>query len=189
MQLITKAISRRAKNYKKAKVLYKEAFPKEERMPFLMMWVLSKMPGSELLAFHDGDVFCGLTYVAASDGIAFITYIAVEAHLRAKGYGSCMLKMIEDMYPHHKIILYMDRCDIPASDERAKRLRRRAFYLKNGFRDTGYLVDSIQEHQEILIKNGEFDQQPFVQFIKKYSNGAMKVTLTPKPEANACAKQ
>ena len=56
-------------------------------------------------------------------------------------------------------------------------LKAKKFYEKNGYMETGYLVETRKIVQEILVKNGEFDEEEFVQFFKKYSGGIIKPKL------------
>lgn len=56
----------------------------------------------------------------------------------------------------------------------AQRLRRRQFYLRNGYAQTGYLVELSAQKQEILLPNGAFDPEACFAFFPKYSNGAMR---------------
>lgn len=43
------------------KRIYFEAFPKRERMPFLMMVVMSKLWNTQFFGFYDGEIPCGFT--------------------------------------------------------------------------------------------------------------------------------
>lgn len=75
--------------------------------------------------------------------------------------------------------LFIDRCDLETTDNMIRN-RRKRFYLTNGYKETNYLIDSTKEFQEILIKNGEFNKEEFLQFMKKYSNGTMKCNIIQK---------
>ena len=61
-----------------------------------------------------------------------------------------------------------------AAGNAAQRLRRRQFYLRNGYAQTGYLVELSGQKQEILLQNGDFDPEECFAFFQKYSNGAMR---------------
>ena len=86
---------------------------------------------------------------------------------------------MELLYPENKIIVSIERCDENVVDIE-KRIRRKKFYIKNGYQETGYLVKLPNILQEVLIKNGEFDEEEFSSFFKKYSNGAMKPKIMKK---------
>jgi hypothetical protein len=80
------------------------------------------------------------------------------------------------MHPDSKIIISIERCD-EGSKDIEQRLRRKKFYVNNGYIETGYLVELAKKKQEIIIKNGEFDEDEFSLFFKEYSNGTMKPKL------------
>lgn len=158
---------------KKVKEIYMDSFPKEERMPFALMVMLTKITDTDFLAFYDKEVLCGFIYMAATDDITFVMFFAVDKNMRAKGYGSNILSKVQSLYPNNKIIISIERCDVEAKNIH-DRMRRKDFYLKNGYEDTGYLIELSKVEQEIIMKNGEFDQEEFSAFLKKYSNGTMK---------------
>ena len=56
------------------------------------------------------------------------------------------------------------------------RKRRKAFYRKNGYSETGYMIKLSGVVQEIMITNGDFDKKEFLLFFIFYSNG----TVWPK---------
>ena len=155
------------------KEIYFSSFPKEERMPYPLMRLLSLGRSTAFLSFREGDVPRGLAYLAALDSIVFVMFLAVNPALRSRGYGSEILRKLEELYPGRKLILSIERCDVPAPNHDL-RVRRKAFYLKNGFVETGYFVELSRVKQELLIKNGAFDRAEFLSFLKKYSNGTLR---------------
>lgn len=175
MALSTENVTRKSK---KVKEIYLASFPKEERMPYLLMLVLSKMPTTEFLSFHEKGQVCGFAYLAMVDHIVFIMFLAVDPPLRSQGYGSRILDEIQKRYPRHKIIVSIERCD-EAAENREQRLQRKKFYLKNGYAETGYYIELSHVKQEVIIKNGEFDPEEFSGFFKKYSNGTMNPKIWP----------
>ncbi len=161
MSLEVKKVKFSNKNVKK---IYVDSFPKEERMPFLMMLLLTKITQTDFLAFYDQKVLCGFVYAATIENIAFIMFLAVDQCIRSKGYGSKILEEMQKIYSNNKIIISIERCDVEA----------RNFYLKNGYIDTGYLIELSKIEQEVLIKNGTFDKDELFEFFIKYSNGSTK---------------
>lgn len=164
---------------KKVKQIYLDSFPKEERMPFFMMVLLTKITPTEFLAFYDNNKLCGFTYLSIIKNITFIMFLAVDKNLRSKGYGSKILEEVQKRYPNHKIIISIERCDVDASNIN-DRIRRKKFYLKNGYIDTGYFIELSKIEQELIIKNGTFDKDELYNFFVKYSNGAMKPRIWKK---------
>lgn len=170
MGLEIKKVRLRNKDVKK---IYMDSFPKEERMPFALMVLLTKITHTDFLAFYDKDILCGFIYMATIKNITFIMFFAVDKNIRSKGYGSQILNEVQILYPNNKIIISIERCDVE-SENIDDRIRRKNFYLKNGYIDTGYLMELSNTEQEVIIKNGEFVKEEFVNFFKEYSNGTMK---------------
>ncbi len=170
MNIIAEKINR--KNKPKTKEIYLSAFKKEERMPFWLMLVMAKMWNTRFYSFRDKDTVCGFIYMAMSGKMIFIMFFAVDENLRQKGYGSRILEKIQSMYPEHKIIISIERCDVEAKDIE-QRIKRKKFYLKNGYMETGYLVKLAGVEQEIIIKNGIFEKGEFRWFFITYSFGSM----------------
>lgn len=154
------------------KQIYFEAFPKEERMPFPMMVAMSKLWNTDFWSFYDDDTLCGMVYLAHNRKMVFVMFLAVDESLRSKGYGSAILKEIKNRYPNKKIIISIEPCDEGASDLELRR-RRKAFYLRNGYQETGYLLKLNGVVQEIIITNGAFAKMEFRLFFAAYSNGTM----------------
>ena len=165
------------KNSKQVCKIYYDAFAKKDRMPFWMMRAMAKMKHTKLLAFYYGNELVGFVYMAVVYPLNFVMFLAVDVELRSQGYGGGMLNYIQAMYPDHKIIISIERCDDLAAENRTERLRRKEFYLRNGFQETGFLVELGSETQEVIVKNGAFDGEEFVSFFRKYSNGTMRPKL------------
>lgn len=154
------------------KRIYFEAFPKKERMPFPMMVAMSKLWNTQFLGFYDGDTPCGFIYLAANRKIVFVMFFAVDKRLRSKGYGSLILQQIRNKYPNKKIIISIEPCDDNAPDIEVRK-RRKAFYLRNGYKETGYKMKLNGIVQEIIISNGEFKKREFCSFFILYSFGSV----------------
>lgn len=154
------------------KRIYFEAFPKKERMPFPMMVAMSKLWNTQFFSFYDGDVPCGFIYLASIGKIVFVMFFAVDKALRSKGYGSAILKDIKNKYPEKKIIVSIEPYEKDAPDIEL-RTRRKDFYMRNGYKETGYMMKLNGVVQEIIISNGTFVKREFRSFFALYSNGIM----------------
>lgn len=174
MDLRVEPVKGKAK--RRVKEIYISSFAKEDRMPFWLMLIMAKTKSTDFLSFYDNDTLCGFVYMAAVENITFVMFFAVDENSRSKGYGSGILEEIQSIYPDNKIIVSIERCDVDEADIE-QRLRRKKFYINNGFTDTLYLVELANKTQEVLIKNGEFDKDEFILFFNKYSNCTMKPKL------------
>ena len=154
------------------KRIYFESFPQSERMPFPLMVAMSKLWNTDFLGFYEEDTLCGFIYLAHNRKIVFVMFFAVDAALRSKGFGSAILQEIQKKYPTKKIIISIEPCDETAPDIEIRK-KRKAFYLRNGYKETGYMIKLAGVVQEIIIANGEFNKSQFKRFFVLYSNGTM----------------
>lgn len=169
MQLRTQNVTLNNADIKR---IYFEAFPKEERMPFPLMVAMSKLWNTQFFGFYDGDVPCGFTYLASSRNLVFVMFFAVDGPLRSKGYGSLILQQLKSKYPDQKIIVSIEPCDASAPDIELRK-RRKSFYMRNGYHETGHMMKLNGVVQEILVANGTFLKKEFFSFFVRYSFGSI----------------
>lgn len=172
MQLRTEKVKLKSTDMKQ---IYFEAFPPKERMPFPLMVAMSKLWNTRFWGVYDNDAPCGFVYLAHSRKLVFVMFFAVEQSLRSKGYGSAILQELKSRYSGKKIIISIEPCDECAPDIELRK-RRKAFYLRNGYRETGYCIKLSGVIQEIIIAGGQFAKGEFRRFLAQYSFG----TLWPK---------
>lgn len=170
-KLIAEPISFRNRGV--SRKIYNDAFPKEDRMPFWLMPTMAKGRATEMHVYRDGDAYCGMDYVASLDGTTFVMFLAVDGRMRSRGYGGMILDRIKSDHPDDLIIVSFEP-PVEGEDGYEVRLRRKRFYLRNGFRETGYVGVLGGKSQEIMVFNGEFDPHSFLEFFRKYSNGTMR---------------
>lgn len=174
MDLIVKKVRRcNSKKRKEIKAIYFRAFKKEERMPFPMMILMSYLWNTEFLAFYDGDRLCGYIYLATIFRQTFIMFIGVNEEYRQMGYGSKILEIVKNKYKKNRITVSILPLDNPEVIDYEERVKRKNFYKKNGFEDTGYYMRITGIKEEILICNGKFNKSKFVLFFMLYSNLVM----------------
>lgn len=98
---------------------------------------------AKFYGIYDYETFVGLIYFVLLDGAALIFYFAVDENLRGNGYGSKILSAMKERYPETRLFLEIDKPDDRAKNN-SMRLRRKAFYERNGFVpcgfSTGFLV-------------------------------------------------
>ncbi|MGN0547798.1 MAG: GNAT family N-acetyltransferase [Acutalibacteraceae bacterium] len=178
MQIRSEKVKFRSSDVKQ---IYFDSFPKNERMPFWMMVAMSKLWNTDFFEYYDGDKLCGFAYLAHIGKTVFVMFLAVDKSLRSKGYGSAILREIQNRYPDKKIIISIEPCDKNAPDIEL-RTRRKDFYIRNGYKDTGYMMRLNGVAQEIIITNGEFNKNQFRAFFALYSNGTVWPKIWQKTE-------
>ncbi len=115
--------------------LYETAFPKEEQIPYEDLKRLMTVMPLDFKAWYEDDTFIGFTMVYRRPERSWFWYFAVQDELRGRGYGEQILQQIKEMYSHQSLILDIES---PTQDSpnKEQRIKRHAFYLRNGFKDT-----------------------------------------------------
>jgi GNAT superfamily N-acetyltransferase len=140
----------RKSNKKEIKTLYRNAFPKEERVPFLFLRYKEKRGKGHFYAAIDNDQFVGLVYTVIKGKYVYIFYLAVSSEYRGCGYGSKILDAIKEKYPTSIFVLLIEDTDQKDAFNYKERIRRLSFYNKNGFRQLHCKVEEQGVLYEIL---------------------------------------
>ena len=130
-------ISKESKS--KVKELYHTAFPKEEQLPYWLMTFLSRKKSANFYSIYDKKDFIGLAYVATYKDTAYLFFFAIDESERNKGYGSQVLSAIKNKYKNHRIMLAIEQIDHNAPNIE-ERLKRKNFYVRNGFYDLNFTM-------------------------------------------------
>lgn len=171
MHLTAKQVTRRLSDYEEISRTLTEAFPQEQLIPIWQLRLLAKLRrGNKFTAYYDGEHFAGLSFTAENSDAVFVLYLAVNAEKRSKGYGSHILQQIMDQAGARPVIL-----DIEEENERAinaqQRLRRKDFYRRHGFINTGYVLEEEGERFEILATSTSCDVGVYHQLLRLVSFG------------------
>ena len=172
-------ITKKSKDFNLVKDLYYSAFPVSEQAP---MWLLLKQAKKDFVnfvAYYDKDEFVGFTYTTTHGNLTYLLYIAINADIRSKGYGSQILNCIKDFYPDNRIILNIETEDEKA-DNNEERKKRKNFYTKNGYSPAGFLVNMNDGIFEMLINNGVCTSDEFLVLFKKYIGFIPSLFYKPK---------
>ena len=164
------------KSYKNAphrgeiKRLYHTAFPKEELLPWWIVRLLTVQKCVDLTGYYKEDTFAGFTFTATTEDILFVLFFAVEDHRRGDGLGSAILQYMKDRNPGKTIVLNVEPVDERAENN-DQRIRRMAFYKKNGFYDTGYNIREVGGVFRVLATAPELDTAAYGKVFRKMSLG------------------
>ena len=135
---------------RQVRALYREAFPKEERIPWWLLRLNSMREGIELTAWLAGESLYGFTAGVTQGGMHMLLYFAVESSLRGKGCGSAILEALKQNYD--TVALHVEPLEASAPNY-AQRLRRYGFYRRNGFEDAGWDVWEVGGKYRILANH------------------------------------
>lgn len=128
--------------------LYEESFPIAERRKEEDHLRAAADPQFFPLSAWDGNQLLGILFYWEWDSYRYLEYLAVNPHIRSRGYGSQLLRYLRDS--EHTIILEID----PLINELS--VRRLQFYERAGFTLTPYRFMHLPyrreaQPQELLI--------------------------------------
>ena len=138
-----------SKYVNKIEELYLNSFPENERFPFWILHECSKENNSDLYAIFDNDIMIGMCYIVNCKNAYYLMYLAVEPSLRNKNYGSRILRDLKEKYKVLFLSIDMTVDNIS--------VRRKKFYLRNGFYDTNKFYEDTGIHYEVLCTSNEYE--------------------------------
>ena len=136
----------------KVKKIYIKSFPRNERFPFGILKYCSKGKNVLFNIVLDKEEMVGLAYLVDCKDFVYLMYLAVDESKRGCGYGSKILKDLTSKYGN--VILSIERPQNNVNDEK---LRRKNFYLKNGFYETNKFILDNKVEYEILCTNSDYE--------------------------------
>lgn len=165
------------------KKLYEEAFPVNER-PLSMDAILAfldQIPCDLLGVYPDEnpDEFAGFFFgIKGEDGI-YGVYYATRPELRSTGIGGKAFKAILEYY-EDKPFWFSYESTFEESENAEQRERRRNFYLRNGFHETGWFTKLNGTEFIIACSKEEFDKEAFEKFMASMAAGLPNPQTLPK---------
>ena len=151
---------------KQVYALYEEAFPAEEKKPISLMEHLAEKGQMELLAVTDQGEFVGLAFNMMDGNTALLDYFAISSEKRNGGYGSKTLKLLLERFHSNKYIFEIEMQDEKAENARDRR-RRKAFYLRNGLKETGLFAHVYETDFELLTPDGSLTYDEYTGFLER----------------------
>ncbi|MDU7942566.1 MAG: GNAT family N-acetyltransferase [Streptococcus salivarius] len=136
--------------FKKVASLYEAAFPVEERLPLWQLSWNSLKRGQSFLAYFDQGVFIGFTYVICTDNLVYLLFLAVEESKQSQGYGSQILAQVKKEARVRPCVLTIEPMDEKDASNRNQRLKRLAFYERNGYQLLKHFYFEGTERYQIL---------------------------------------
>lgn len=115
---------------------------------------------TDVLGIYDGNTPIGFAVILKNAECGYIYFIAVDQRLRSHGYGSAALKKLLNAYAPLQLILDFEEID-PAADNSVQRLRRKQFYLRNGFHETGRYTLLREDRFEVVCSSGPLREVAF----------------------------
>ena len=170
-------LNHHSKEYEQAKHTLKTAFPKKEQSPLWVLNLFAKHQGVDFLSFYDEeDKYIGVSFSIHIDNKLLILYLAVDESRRSHGFGSKIIKYLQDKDNITETVLDIEspyeECD--NKDERVGRFR---FYEHLGFVSSNEEIVEPKCRYLILGTNKESAVETYIELSNKMSGGLYKLNI------------
>lgn len=136
--------------------LYERSFPKNEKFSFYALARRYRKGDVEFLSIVEDGAFAGLMIMAENDGSCLLNYFAVNERSRGRGYGGQALALLKERIGGNDLFLDIELVSTDAKNVE-QRERRKAFYVRNGFLETGLRFALFGDKFEILSTGADMD--------------------------------
>ncbi len=147
--------------------LYQQSFSEGEKIPRKNL-ERALGNGALLDMFTDGR-FIGFIFGFRDGDRIFFIYFATVPEVRGKGYGGRMLEMFRAAHKGTRSFLVTEPPD-PDAEDNGIRERRKAFYRRNGCRETGVRLLSDDLWFDSMFVDGSLTEQEMVDTVRLYED-------------------
>ena len=155
-------------DYETLEAIYLTAFPKNERSPFSMLVKKAEKGKGDFLTVKDGGGIIGMAYTVCGGSAAYLFYLAIADDKRGRGCGTAVLSALKERYRGRKLFLARERLDEPC-DNLEQRIKRRDFYLANGFSDQNGHIKEGRVTYDIMSIGGPVTADDYRQLMVQWS--------------------
>ncbi len=137
-----------------------EAFPEWERVSLDDLYASGTDGEFSLLCIECAGKTAGFFAVRRFEQLLYIAFFAIEKSLRKNGIGRAALAELRRFCPGCQIVTELEApsADAPLDEIRS---RRKRFYLRNGFSETGWCSYYSGTEFEIVCTEPDFDHEAF----------------------------
>lgn len=160
MKLNTEYITENSRYWEEINRLAKEAFPPEEYLAPVKLVKMTEIDQVDFLALSEDGLFVGFMVVKIYKNLAYLFFLAIEPSFRSKGYGSRAIETLKAQYPGKKQIVDFEMIDENAGNNE-QRKKRRNFYLRNGYKETGLFLSYFGVDYEVFCMDNDFNAEEF----------------------------
>ena len=160
MKLNTEYITEKSRYWEDINRLAKEAFPPEEYLAPEKLVEMTKIDNVDFLALNEEGLLVGFMVVKVYKNLVYLFFLAIEPSFRSKGYGSRAIETLKARYPGKKQIVDFEMIDENAVNNE-QRKKRRDFYLRNGYKETGLFLSYFGVDYEVFCMDNDFNAEDF----------------------------
>ncbi len=165
--------------FEQVRSLQKEAFPPNESYDMDHILTLAESEHIEYMSFWEDEVLCGVLFYNVGKTMVYLFYLAVNRELRSKGYGRKLLAWLKKNYPDKSIAGNIEPTGFHADNEE-QRVRRLAFYERNGFHRVSCRLSDDSGLYDIISTGEEFAEDEYIRLIEELGFDAYHPTLLKK---------
>lgn len=146
----------------KVQEIYERSFPPEEQIPLPELLESAELDEVSFVAWVDDSLPAGktgadnvvaLTFSFAFHDLFYLGFLAVDGRTRSAGYGSRILTHFRERYGDVPQLLEIEPVVREAGNYQ-QRVRRLAFYERNGFTVTNMLTHEADQTYRVLARGG-----------------------------------
>ncbi len=165
MVLKTEHITEQSLFWNAVNTLAKEAFPVEEYLDPAEIVRMAQHDSYDFLALLDEDQFVGFMVVKLYKKMTYLFFLAIDPNCRAKGYGSRAIETLKANYPDRTHTVDLEMLDENAQNY-LQRIKRKRFYLRNGYVETGLFLSYLGVDYEVLYIGTDFVVDDFKEMMQ-----------------------
>ena len=140
----------------KIRRINEEAFPPSEFMPVEMMFDLTEELGGSVWGLYTEQELAGFAMTVRNDKCEYFFFLAIDRKLRNRGLGAEAVQAFFREFSGRQVILDFEEMD-PEAENYPMRLRRKNFYLRCGFHETGRFTMFRGNRFEVVCNGGELE--------------------------------
>lgn len=163
--LTTEIVTKNRTYFAELEVLAKEAFPPEEYLSPSTLLEMSQGENFDFIALLDNENFVGFMVVQTHNRMAYLFFLAIASQFRGNGYGGKAIALLKDLYPDKTQVVDFEMPD-PTAQNNAQRLKRRQFYLRNGYKETGLFLSYFGVDYEVMSMSDDFNDDDYKALMK-----------------------
>ena len=154
-----KRIDRESPDINALERINEEAIPEAERVSLEDMICT----GAEVTGIYENGEPAGFLVTRDYRRICYLAFLAVRSDLRSRGLGGQAVRALIRLHPERQTVVeYEAPAEDCASD--VTRARRKGFYRRNGFYETGWYTFYDRTEFEVGCSDPEFDAEGFRAF-------------------------
>lgn len=135
-------------------------FPPEEYLSLEDQLALQDRGEVEIWALYEGGELAGLATLRVTQEMAYLFFLAFDDAYQNRGCGHAALETLRDIYADRAFTVDFELPDSSAANN-AQRIRRRNFYRRSGFSETGWGLEYLGVRYEIFCMNRPFQIESF----------------------------